>query len=33
LKRAIDGRSKAKFLCARATARLTTEQKHFTSGG
>ena len=33
LKRAIDGRCKAKFLCARATARLTTQQKQFTAGG
>ena len=32
LKHAIDGRSKAKFLCARATARLTTEQKQFGAG-
>ncbi|HXI41364.1 MAG TPA: hypothetical protein VNH83_15380 [Bryobacteraceae bacterium] len=33
LKHAIDARCKAKFLCMRATARLTTEQKKFTAGG
>ena len=31
LKHAIDARCKAKLLCARVTARLTTEQKHFAA--
>ena len=33
LKHAIDARCKAKFLCMRATARLTAEKKHFAAGG
>jgi len=31
LKHAIDARCKAKFLCMRATYRLTTEQKQFAA--
>jgi hypothetical protein len=33
LKHAIDARCKAKSLCMRVAARLTTEQKHFAAGG
>jgi len=33
LKQAIDARCKAKFLCMRATARLTAEKKHLAAGG
>ena len=33
LKHAIDARSKARSLSARATARLTAKRKHFAAGG